>query len=548
MALRPRRHRSPPALHAERRSASTALRAKLERLQGELDELRERVEEGQRVRQLADALPAFVAYVDAQRRYVFLNQFYDRRFCRPVSELCGRTVAEVLGPENYARARPWLEAALAGEQGHTEQRLTLPSGDSMYVDAAYVPDRRADGSIAGCFVMGVDITERKQAEELAREREERLCLAKDAVGLGIYDYDFRTDTARWDQRMRELWGLGLHEPITYERFLVGVHPQDRARLEVEMERATDPRSDGVFQIEHRVVARTGGSLRWVATAGKVTFEDEQPVRVVGTVQDITARKHAVDALRSGRQQLREAARRKDEFLAVLGHELRNPLAAICNASELLQLRGDDDPELAKIGEVLERQARQMVRLVDGLLDVSRVARGKIHLEHKLVDVRQVLEGVLHDRRQQLLRCGLQLDAQLSDQALWVWGDEVRLAQIFDNLLGNAIKFSAPSGSISVVARSCGAWVIVLIRDTGVGIRPDMLESIFDPFEQDRPEIARSTGGLGIGLALVRGLVELHGGSVVARSEGPDTGAEFEVRLPVSAWGGPDTAKPEQFMS
>jgi PAS domain S-box-containing protein len=494
------------------------------------------MEESQRVRQLADAIPAFIAHVNVDRRYIFLNQYYRKRFQRPVSELCGRTVAEVLGPENYSGVQPYLEAALRGEQGQVEQRLALPGGESMFVDAAYVPDRRVDGSIAGCFVMAVDITERKLAEHQAREGEERLRLAKEAAGLGIHDIDYRTGICRWDPCLRELWGFGADQPITFELFMSGVHPDDRAGVRIIIDRAHDPRGDGSYQVEHRIINLVDGRVHWVAVAGKTTFEDGQPVRTVGTMQDITTRKQAEDALRRSKQELRESARRKDEFLAMLGHELRNPLAAICTASELIHDHGASDPQLARIGEVLERQSKQMVRLVDGLLDISRIARGKIHLEPKLVDLRQVLFGVLDDRGEQLARRGLRLDRRLADRPLWVFGDEVRLAQIFDNLIGNALKFTSAPGSISVVARSRGPWVIVRVKDTGAGIHSDMLDTIFEPFQQDRLELARSTGGLGIGLALVRGLVELHGGSVVARSEGPGTGAEFEVRLPVSAWG------------
>ncbi|HLT37666.1 MAG TPA: ATP-binding protein, partial [Enhygromyxa sp.] len=143
-----------------------------------------------------------------------------------------------------------------------------------------------------------------------------------------------------------------------------------------------------------------------------------------------------------------------------------------------------------------------------------------------------LAGVLDDRREQLMRSGLRLDEQLPERPLWLWGDEVRLAQIFDNLLGNAIKFSKPSGTISLVAGRSDEWIVIRVADTGIGIRPDMLDRIFEPFAQDAPDVARATGGLGIGLALVRGLVELHEGTVTARSGGVGYGAEFEVRLPV----------------
>ncbi|HVI02627.1 MAG TPA: PAS domain-containing protein [Enhygromyxa sp.] len=624
-------------------------------LAAELQQLRARLEDAHLVRELADALPAYVSYIDSRQRYLFLNKTYSHRFQRSAAELRGKTVAEVLGPENYEGVRPYLEAALRGKQIRGEYALQLPNGACMHVDAALVPDRRVDGSIAGVVAMVVDVTERRRAQDLTRrvldnlfafvglleldgtlvevnnaplaaagiklaevrgkkfwdchwwsysaasqaivreaceraargetvrhdaivrviddgrkvmdfqiaplrdadgevvylvpsavdvtnrvkveqvlrESEERLRMAQDAAGLGIHDLDLRTGAARWDRRARELWGLGREDPISFESFVSGVHPDDRPALQAAIDGVADPKGPGILQVEHRIIRRSDGQVRWIAVTGRTTFEDGQPVRMVGTMQDITCRKHAEDALRRSQEQLRESDRRKDEFLAMLGHELRNPLAAICSAAELLDVYATDDPRLGTIRDALERQSNHMVRLIDGLLEVSRIARGKLHLEWKTVNLCDVLAGVLHDRSEQLVRGRLTLQCELPEQPLWVWGDEVRLAQIFDNLLGNAIKFTAESGTIRVVAQRRDDLVSVSIADTGVGIRPEMLESIFELFRQDSQQIARATGGLGIGLALVRGLVELHHGSVVARSDGPGLGAEFEVQLPIS---------------
>jgi PAS domain S-box-containing protein len=490
-------------------------------------------EDVKRFRELADALPAYVSYIDAQQRYSFINKPSVQRFGRPVSELRGRTVEEVLGATNYQHVQPCLEAALRGEQVRVEHRLQLPVGGDLRLDAAYVPDRRSDGSIAGCLVMVIDVTERRRAEQTLRDSEKRLRLAQDASGLGIYDVDLRSDITEWDQRPREMWGFGPDEPLNRELILSCIHPDDRAEVEFELASAYDPDGDGIFRGEYRIIRRSDCQTRWIAATGLTTFEDRQPVRMVGTMKDITERKQAEDALRRSKEQLRESDRRKDEFLAVLGHELRNPLAAIRSAAELLPLYAAEDPRLARISTALERQSNHMVRLIDGLLEVSRIARGKINLEWKTVELRDVLAGVLHGRSEQLAGSGLTVEQQISEQPLWVWGDEVRLAQIFDNLLGNAMKFTKAPGTIRLVAQKREESVVVSLADTGVGIRAEMLESIFEPFKQDESVRGRATGGLGIGLALVRGLVELHHGSVVARSEGPGRGAEFEVRFPAT---------------
>src|SRR5690606_28109243 len=207
---------------------------------------------------------------------------------------------------------------------------------------------------------------------------------------------------RYDQRARELWGIGLDEKVSLDSFFAGTIPEDRPAVQAAFERATDARGTGILHIEHRIVRRSDGQIRWLATTGRTSFENGEAVRMVGTMQDITGRKQAEDALRRSREQLRESDRRKDEFLATLGHELRNPLAAICSAAELLSVYATEDTRLSIVRDALERQSNHMVRLIDGLLEVSRIARGKLHLEWKTVNVGEVLAGVLHDRSEQLV--------------------------------------------------------------------------------------------------------------------------------------------------
>jgi signal transduction histidine kinase len=236
--------------------------------------------------------------------------------------------------------------------------------------------------------------------------------------------------------------------------------------------------------------------------------------------------------------LRESNERKDEFLAMLGHELRNPLAAIRNATELMKLVAPGDSRLQRAHGVLDRQSAHMTRLIDGLLEVSRIARGKIRLNRDTLEARDVVHGVLHDRRPQARALGLQLADDLPPEPVWIHADHVRVAQVLDNLLGNAIKFTDAGGSIRVLldvdrGDPDRGSAVFRVRDTGIGIRPEALEGIFDPFQQETQELARSSGGLGLGLALAKGLVELHGGTIEAHSAGPGTGAEFEVRLPLA---------------
>ena len=262
------------------------------------------------------------------------------------------------------------------------------------------------------------------------------------------------------------------------------------------------------------------------------------------VVESSSLKVAKEALRAANEQLEErvhqrtrelehAVRARDEFLAMLGHELRNPLAPIRNAARIVAACAGDDERLAQAGAMLERQARQMTRLVDDLLDVARVTQGKIVLAAEPLELAPVLAQALETVREPLERRGHRLAWHLPDEPLALCGDRARLAQVFANLLDNAVKYTPPGGTIEVRAVRDGEAVTVAIRDTGVGIAPELLDRVFEPFAQVDQTIDRANGGLGLGLSVVRRLVEKHGGTVNAHSDGPGRGTELRVRLPLA---------------
>jgi PAS domain S-box-containing protein len=229
--------------------------------------------------------------------------------------------------------------------------------------------------------------------------------------------------------------------------------------------------------------------------------------------------------------LREADRRKDEFLATLAHELRNPLAPMRNALQVIQLAADDAGAVRQAREMMERQMRHMVRLVDDLLDVSRITRGKLDLRKQRVDVAAVARAAVEASRPLIDAAGHELSVVLPPQPVFVDADPVRLAQVVSNLLNNAAKYTEPGGRVWLTAERQGSDAVVSVRDTGLGIPPEMLSKVFEPFTQVDRTLEKAQGGLGIGLTLVRRLVEMHGGSVEARSAGYGHGSEFVVRLP-----------------
>jgi signal transduction histidine kinase len=232
--------------------------------------------------------------------------------------------------------------------------------------------------------------------------------------------------------------------------------------------------------------------------------------------------------------LKEADRRKDEFLATLAHELRNPLAPVRNALEIMRLAGHDPAAVDKARAVMDRQVAQMVRLIDDLLDVSRITRDKLRLETERLSVREVVEAAVEISRPQIDNNRLELSVETPSKPVYVIGDRVRLAQVLSNLLNNAAKYTEPGGRVAVTAGVKGQQAVLTVTDSGVGIPPDALPHLFDLFTQVNRTLNRSQGGLGIGLALVRRLVEMHGGTVSASSDGLGRGATFTVALPLAA--------------
>jgi PAS domain S-box-containing protein len=282
-----------------------------------------------------------------------------------------------------------------------------------------------------------------------------------------------------------------------------------------------------YQIEHRFKDRRTGGYRWfLGRAVPVRDEQGKVVRWFGTCTDIDDTKRAEEALR-------EANRHKDEFLAMLAHELRNPLAPIRNALHVLKLSEAGHQAVEKARTMMERQVGHLARIVDDLLDVSRITRGKIVLRRERLDLGRLVRVVTEDDRPAFERAGITLDVAIPELPVWVMGDATRLTQVLGNLLQNALKFSDGGGQVSVRVSTDAdqRQAVVVVQDNGVGIEPRVLPHLFETFTQADRSLDRSKGGLGLGLALVKGLVELHGGEVRAASPGPGRGAEFSVRLP-----------------
>jgi PAS domain S-box-containing protein len=367
----------------------------------------------------------------------------------------------------------------------------------------------------------IDITESKLAEEKLRESEERFRTIADSSPVMIWVTDAAGRIEFVNRSYLDFFGTTREKAAQLEWSEI-VHSDDREYLEAFSAALRDRQP---LHARARV-KRHDDQWRWIESRGNPRLGPAGEVTgYVGSSADITE-------LIKSQEAMRDADRRKDEFLATLAHELRNPLAPIRNSLQILRLTGDSKPGTEQVYEMMERQVNQIVRLVDDLMEISRITRGRIELRKERVSLTTVIQSAVEVSKPLIEEARHHLAVSLPSEPLTFEADPVRLEQIVSNLLNNAAKYTNPGGRIWLTAGRENNNVVISVRDSGIGILPDMLPRIFEMFMQVEHSAGRTQGGLGIGLTLVRSLVEMHGGKIEARSEGPGKGSEFIVRLPL----------------
>jgi PAS domain S-box-containing protein len=445
------------------------------------------------------------------------------------SEIIGRHFSVFYPEVDVAAGKCEMELEVATSQGRFEDEgwRVRKDGSRFWANVVITALRDPAGTLIGFGKVTRDLTERKAAEERRRVEDQRFALLVGSVtDYALLVLDPRGNITTWNAGAERIKGYTAQEIIGshFSRFYL----EDDVRAgkcEYELEVAA---REGRFEDEGWRV-RKDGSQFWANVVISAIRDDLGTLVGYSKVtRDLTERRRAEQET-AAREVAEEASRTKDEFLAMLGHELRNPLAPIVSAIQLLKLRGDK--RSAREHEVIERQVKQMIRLVDDLLDVSRISRGKIELKKARIDVRDALAKAieialpLFERKQQ------GFEVNVPPYPLIVDGDDARLIQVFANLLNNAAKYTNDGGRITVTVHHTRAHVIVEIQDNGIGIDPALLPRMFELFVQGYQDADRAEGGLGLGLTLVRSLVQLHGGDVEARSAGLHAGSTFIVRLP-----------------
>jgi PAS domain S-box-containing protein len=404
----------------------------------------------------------------------------------------------------------------------------------LYYEAPHMLSA-AEVQLAGVIASQVAFAvERTRAEEQARRSEERLRFALDAASMGTWDWDLATQTVRWSENCECVHGLpaGTFDGSfgSYER---EIHPEDRQRVLSSAQRAI---AEGVpHDVEYRIVA-PDGTVRWVEGKGRVEYENGRPVRMSGGCMIVTRRKEAELARLSAAE---ETGRLKDEFLATLSHELRTPLNAILGWVQMLQAGALSPERTRQAIDIIGRNARLQGQLIEDILDVSRIITGKLEIERQPVFLPQLIESVIAGVLPAADARRIELAKIVTADLPPIEGDAKRLHQVFGNVLSNAIKFTPEGGRIALCCAIEGNSITVDVRDTGVGIDPAFLPFVFDRFCQADSRSTRRHGGLGLGLAIARHLLEEHGGEIRAHSDGLGHGTTIRLRLPI----GPDAAMP-----
>ena len=456
------------------------------------------------------------------------NAGAERLFGYSAEQAIGRHISLVIPPERLAEEDDIVASLKAGKRiDHVETERVRSDGQRVQVSLTISPIRDASGVVIGASKIARDVTERKRIEA---EREKFVTVIENSTDfIGMCDLDgvpFFVNRAG-------LKMVGLDDIEQARRMPVAsfFFSEDQDRMMHEFFPSVLRNGHGEVEVRFRHFKT--GAPRWMAyKVLTLPGADGRPVAFATVSQDVTERRRLEDDLRRVVAELSDADRRKNEFLAMLAHELRNPLAPISNAVRALSLGRRDETAVDSASEMLERQVGQIIRLVDDLLDVSRISRGKIALRPERVELTRVIDQAVEASRAQYRSMDQELTVSLPSEPVYLNADPTRLAQVVGNLLNNAHKFTDVGGRISVAVEREGAQVVIRVKDTGVGIAAEHLAGIFEMFTQVESSLERSRSGLGIGLTLVKTLVEMHGGTVEAHSDGPGRGSEFVVRLPV----------------
>jgi PAS domain S-box-containing protein len=428
-----------------------------------------------------------------------------------------------------------IEEAAEGEISKTLLEFRISSDNKLVVELNLHPSKNAEE----IFFCAYDVTEREREIEYHRQRGEQLLYAAESADIGLWSWDLTDNTVYSTPRCNELFETPAYDSLVYESFVSVLHPEDRQRVETVLEQSQASGSE--YNEQFRVIY-SDGRIEWISARGK-TFLDEEgtPRKMMGVVRQITEQKAAEQDLaqvyereKRARDEAEEANRAKDFFLAFVSHELRSPLNAILGWSKILLTRKTDEDTQRNALETIERSARAQAQLINDLVDSARITSGKLRLEFHPVNLYEIVKSAFQALKPSAENKNIVFEFLADSEDVPIFADSGRLQQVFNNLISNSIKFTPENEKISINLETSDNAAKVVVRDTGQGINPKSLPFIFRQFSQGNDETAPSKGGLGLGLSIVKILVEKHNGTVRAESEGENRGAAFTVQLPLTA--------------
>lgn len=492
-----------------------------------------------RYRSLVTTTSQMVWTTDAGGQVVEASESWSSFTGQTFEEFRGSGWLDAVHPDDRPGTRSaWLSSVRENKPlNEIEYRVRHRDGAWRSVVARGAPVRGTDGAVVEWIGTCTDVTDQTLARQALRESEERLRIALETARLGSWDVDLTRGCMTSSPRCKANFGLPPDAEFHYPNLLRAIHPDDREAVQQAVKKALDERS--IYESCYR--ARwPDGTTHWILASGRGIYDAfGRPVRMTGVTLDVTERKEAderrqraLEAERHARGQAERNSRMKDEFLATLSHELRTPLNAILGWAQILRSGTADDNDRAEGLEVIERNARAQTQLIGDLLDMSRIVSGKIVLDRQPVDLVGVIAAAIETIRPAAQAKQLRVQPALGARQAVVSGDAHRLQQVLWNLLTNAVKFTPAGGTIRVVLGREGKNARIQVIDSGEGISAEFLPHVFGRFRQADAAPSRRFGGLGLGLAIARHLVELHGGTISAESGGPGTGATFAVALPL----------------
>lgn len=461
----------------------------------------------------------------------FVNPRMEEMLGYVSGEMIGKRIADFLRPEERAKAEQ-LQGMAYGERRDVQCGLQRRDGSKVDVQMALSPACDDEGACRGVLAGVMDITERKLTEERLRRSEYSLAEAQRIAQLGSWEWNIDHDDLEWSAQTYRIFGLSPDSKrMTYERFLTFVHPEDRKKL---ADSVREGKKNGGYEVEHRIM-HADGQERYLVERGEVVANLNGAMRMVGTVQDITERRHGEEMLRAAKEEAEAANEAKSKFLGNMSHELRTPLNGIMGMNQLLRA-SELQPDQREMLELSLECSQRLLRIINDLLDLSSIETGTVTLRKHRFSLRSTLAAILNVFSEKCCRRGVgfswKLDESLPDELL---GDDDRIRQVLVNIVGNAVKFTQ-KGSIRVhIVRLDGnggkVWVGFNVSDTGIGIPGDKLEGIFDSFVLGEDYLTKRYGGSGLGLSISKSIVEQMGGSISVESiEG--RGSHFCVQLPL----------------